>query len=632
MKKTKKIISLVLTVILACSMFAACGGQQPAAPAAETPAAPAAPAEETPAAEPDVPAEPEGVVGELPRNETLYFAGLQWGSINGWNAFSDDMNNALVITQAGGGARVPMFETLYMYNMLDGSLIPLLADGDYVWNADMTEMTVKINPAAKWNDGTPVTADDVACTFDMSVKYGNAQGNAFKPYIESVTAVDPSTVLIKSTITDGKPSNPLLILTYIEQCYVLQKAWLEKLEARSNNDGGTMKKDVGDDIVSSGPYTKYFADSSKVVVVRDDNYWGKDASMWGKLPAPKYLAHTIYPDNNAGQVALAAGEVDVCQQFISNVQDMWLKDGLPISTYMDEAPYGICVNMPTAWYNMEVPALQNVAVRKAIALAVDYDAIIASAMTNQSPTFSQVPRSLMNPTAGEQATFNHDVVKELQWAGNDIEGAKKMLDDAGIVDSDGDGWRDLNGEKLSFNACAPNGWTDWMAAMEIMAAAGSKIGIEITTEYPEWDVYQTVVTAASQTDYDIFMMWTDSATPAQPWGRIRMLMSSEYLGIEGNWSGNWGHYSNARIDEILKAIPVESDAGKLKEYYTEAVQIYLTEVPSFSLMYRPDQFHVVNESVWTGYTEADDGNNIPPMHSTDGYGIADLYNLTLVNP
>jgi peptide/nickel transport system substrate-binding protein len=45
----------------------------------------------------------------------------------------------------------------------------------------------------------------------------------------------------------------------------------------------------------------------------------------------------------------------------------------------------------------------------------------------------------MNPTAGEQAMYDQAAVADLQWAGNDLEGAKKLLDDAGIVDSDGDG-------------------------------------------------------------------------------------------------------------------------------------------------------------------------------------------------
>lgn len=572
-------------------------------------------------------------VVELPRNETLYFAGQQWGAVNGWNPLSSDMNNALALASSASGSRTVMFETLYMYNFLDGTLKPLLADGDYVWNDAHTEITVKINPAAKWNDGTALTAHDVAYTWDASVRIENAAGTGFAPFIESVEAVDDLTVLIKAKLTeDGAVVNPLQIPCFLGSLYIAQKAWIETVEARCNNDAGEIKRDPGEDAAFSGPYGKYFADDQKVVFIRNDNYWGQDASLWGKLPVPKYLAHAMYADNPAGEVAFKAGEVDVCQQFIPNIEDLWLKDGLPISTYLDEAPWGICVNMPTAWFNLDIPALQNVALRKAIAIAVDYDAINQNAMTGQSPTFQAVPRSLMNPTPGEQATFDHDAVKDLQWVGNDIEGAKKLLDEAGIVDSDGDGWRELDGEKLSFNACAPNGWTDWQAAMEIVAAAGKNIGVEIVTEFPEWSVYQTVVTASKQTDYDIFMMWTDSATPAQPWGRMRQLMSSEFNGVENNWTGNWGHYSNPRVDELVKLIPLATDPAELKALYTEAVQIYLTDVPSFSLMYRPDKFHAVNESVWTNYPSGDDGRNIPPADCTDGYGIAALYELELVNP
>ena len=104
-------------------------------------------------------------------------------------------------------------------------------------------------------------------------------------------------------------------------------------------------------------------------------------------------------------------------------------------------------------------------------------------------------------------------------------------------------------------------------------------------------------------------------------------MSSEFNGVEGNWSGNWGHYSNPRIDELIKLIPLESNQNKLLQYYTEAVEIYLTDVPSFSLMYRPDKFHAVNESVWTNFPSAEDGRNIPPMDCTDGYSIAALFDL-----
>ena len=516
-----------------------------------------------------------------------------------------------------------------MYNALDGKLYPLLADGDYTWNDDLTELTCNIKGAAKWSDGTPVTADDVVATWDVSVKIQNGTYNGYAPYIESIENRDGA-VVIKAKLVDGKPANPLQVLCFLSGVYIVQKAWAEDLCAKHNDDATAIKTDPTPDVVYSGPYGPYFANDQLVAFVRNDAYWGQDESMWGKLPAPKYMAHTIYKDNDATLVAFQAGQIDVDQQFIANVQKLWEEQGLPVATYIDEAPYGICATMPTAWYNMDVPVMQVKELRKAIAMAVDYDNIIENAMTNQSPSFADVPRSVMNPTDGEQALYDHDAVKDLQWVGKDIEGAKALLEAAGIVDADGDGWREYNGEKISLNACCPDGWTDWQASMEIVAAAGKEIGIDISPSYPTWDVYQTVFTKASQTEYAIFMWSPAGATPSSPWARVRGFMSSEFLGMDNNWSGNWGHYKNERADEIIAAIPLTTDEAELKALYTEITQIYLDEVPSFSLMYRPEQFHAVNESVWTGYPEKDDGNNIPPSNLTDGYGIAALYYMELV--
>ncbi len=573
----------------------------------------------------------------LPRSETMYFNGHQWGPVVSWNPYNANANNAMAIAE-GDSAYIVMFETPYAYNMLDGQQVPLLSDGPYTWNDDRTEITFKLKDAAMWSDGTPVTAEDVAYTWATHAKYNTNAFGANGPYIDTIEAVDDKTVLVKAKLDDeGNTVNPLIVQSYLSGNYVMQKAWTQTLEERVGEDPTAFLEDTAEDVVYSGPYHKFFADDQKVVYVRDDNYWGQDESMWGQLPVPKYLAHTIFKDNAAGSVALAKGEVDVSQQFNSNIQLLWENYGLPISTYLPEAPYGIGASLPTAFYNMNSPGLDQVAVRKAIAIAVDYPTIIANAMTDQSATFEQVPRSLMNPTPGEQALYDHDAVADLQWAGNDIEGAKALLDDAGIVDSDGDGWREYNGEKLSYVATCPNGWSDWQAAIEVVAAAGKEIGIDITTNFPEWSVYQTVVTKSDEPlpeGYDIFMMWSAGAGPTMPWGRIRNLLSSEFVGLPVNWSGNWNQYSNPEMDALIQAVPGETDPDTLKDMYTELVRLYLTEIPSFTLMYRPQNFHAVNETVWTNFPFEGDGTDppVPPMNCSAGWGIACLYNVELVEP
>ena len=632
----KRLYVMFSVLLVAAMLLGACAVPTEAPTAAPVATQPPAVATAVPVVAPTEVPPPDAatIAASLPRDETLYFNGQQWGPVVGWNPYSSSNNNALAIAQQDS-ARSIMFETPYMYNMLDGKVYPLLADGDFAWNADRTEITFKINAAAKWNDGTPVTAEDVAYTWATHVKWGTPTGASNTDYIADIVASDAQTVVVKAKLdADGKAVNPLLVQAYISSNYVMQKAWTQTLEARSA-DLTAFLADPAEDVVYSGPYGKFYADDQKVVYVRNDSYWGQDASLWGKLPAPKYLAHTIFKDNAAGSVALAQGEVDVSQQFNSNIQVLWLSYGLPISTYLPEAPYGIGASLPTAYFNLTVPGLDQVAVRKAIAMAVDYPTIIANAMTNQSATFDQVPRSLMNPTAGEQALYDHAAVADLQWAGNDIAGANALLDEAGVVDTNGDGNREYNGTELHYVATCPNGWSDWQAAIEIVAAAGKKIGIDITTNYPEWSVYQTVVTksdAPLPAGYDIFMMWSDGAGPTQPWGRIRHLLSSEFIGMASNWNGNWGQYSNPTVDELIKKIPTLTDAAEIKATYTELVKIYLTDVPSFTLMYRPQSFHAVNESVWTNFPHDGDGITppIPPLDLTDGYSIAGLYNLTLV--
>lgn len=555
----------------------------------------------------------------LPRNETLYFNGLQWGAINDYNPFSSNSND-MCISQ-NDYAREIVYETLFMYNQNDGKLYPLLAKS---YDEKDNVFTIHLNPDAKWSDGTALTADDCVYTFEAHKRLNTTANTNIWNYVEKVEAPDAQTFVITAKKDNF---NRLKILEMLPKYYIVCKAQFSALEDSLGNDAEKIKTAKNDQLIASGPYKPYFADETKVVFIRNDNYWGQAASMWGKLPVPKYLAHVIYADNNAGAVAFEAGEVDVSQQFMSEVWKMWEK-GLPVSTYLDDLPYYQCVSIPSAIFNVTKAGLDQVAIRKALAMAVDYDQIATAAMSGYTPLMSDVPPSLMNPSATEQALIDKDALKKYQWTGKQIDEANKLLDDANIKDTDGDGFREYKGKKISFTVQCPSGWTDWNSALEMVAAAGQSIGLDVTTKWTtssEW--WNNLITA----NFDVIMNSYAGAGISNPWTRCYQTMYDNGVKVGDSAGWNYGHYSNKKADEIIDKIPTITDETQLKKLYTELNEIYLTDVPTIPLMYRPALFHTVNESVWTGFPQADDGSNIPPAICTDGYGIAALYNLTLVN-
>lgn len=615
----KKVLALFIAVMVACLGLAACGEQE--AVTTPTPeSSTSTPDSTAPSEKPsESPSEAPTALGQTPRNETLYFSGQQWGAINDFNPLSANSNNSMMIT-LNDAQRTLVWETLFMYNQLDNKLYPLLAKS---YTQEGRVFTIKMNPDAKWSDGTSLTAKDVEYTYYLNKDMETNLATQMCAYIESVKAIDDETVVITAM---EDPYNPLKVLEVLPKMYILPEHQMSKVVERNGGDPDKVKTDRNEDYIGSGPYRLYYEDETKVVLVRDDNYWGQCASMWGKLPAPKYITHNIFPDNNAGAVALAEGEVDVSQQFMPEIWKMWEGEGLPVSTYIDEPPYYVSASLPTAIFNTTKPGLDNAAVRKAIAMATDYEKIATTAMSGYTPLMKDVPPSMMNPSEFEQGLIDKVRLKPLQWSGNQIDEAKALLDEAGIVDTDGDGYRELNGKKLAFTVECPTGWTDWNAALEMVAAAGQAIGLDITTYFPEAPVW----TEDLQTgNFDIIMNSYAGASISNPWTRIYQTLYGDG-GATRNADRvyfNFSRYYNPRADEIIDIIPTESDPARLKELYTEINEIYLTDVPCFALMYRPQMFHTVNESVWTGFPEKDDGSNIPPTCCTDGYGIKALYNL-----
>lgn len=114
---------------------------------------------------------------------------------------------------------------------------------------------MKIKADAKWNDGTPVTAKDVAATYHAHVDYNSSTGAEMKSYIADVVAQDDSTVVFKLTTDDsGEAVNPVLAERYLPMLYIMQENYLKTVADRNNNDAEAIKMDKMDDLVTSGPY------------------------------------------------------------------------------------------------------------------------------------------------------------------------------------------------------------------------------------------------------------------------------------------------------------------------------------------------------------------------------------------
>lgn len=633
MKSWRKVLALLLALALVVGMTACSGGGEsststPESSTSETsePADESSePADESESSEEaEEPATDDTTTGSYPREESLYQGGQQWGTPVSNNPMAANSNYA-AMGNGDTGARELVWETLYMYNISDSKDYPLLADGDWVWADDNSTVTVKLKAAAHWSDGSDLTAADVEASWDAYVNYDTNLGIAYEPYITDIVAVDDDTVEFQVNTGDGM--NLMKVEELIRKMYIMQKAYLEELDTANGGDATAMKNEAMWDAPSTAPYHPLEQNDQKWVIQRDDNYWGQDESMWGKLPVPKYIIHNIYSSNDVGAQAFMNGEIDINQMYTANIQTMWEDEGLPISTYMEEPPYNAPGTIPTVVYNVQKPGLDQVALRKAIAMAVDYDQIIASAMTGQSPTFEEYPRTLFNWSDAQQdMILDKEALAPLQWTGNDVEGAIALLDEAGIVDSNGDGNREWNGAELSFKVECPTGWSDYEAALTIVQEAGKDLGIAIETYFPEAAQYTDDLQAGN---FDITLTSYGGTT----YGAAYFYM----YGFGGEFpevmTTNQGRFYNEEADALIEELANCLDETRQLEIYQRLNEIYLTEVPSFGVMYRPFQFMACNESVWTNFPNENDGTDpkVPPMMCSDGYGVAALYNLELVN-
>lgn len=532
---------------------------------------------------------------DMPRNETLYVGGFQWGPPNTFNPLNPNRPWPVQPDQ------LYVFETLFAFNLATGELEPCL--GKELAETAET-FTVTLQDGTTWHDGTPLTADDVVYSYSLPKNNEGIYYSDLWDYVTDVVATDPKTVTL--TLNQER-LNPGLVKHHLTQNYVLPKhIW-------STREGGADALiDVIDmEPVGSGPYKILDSSTERVAATKVEKYWGE--ALYGAA-VPTNLVHPIFDGNDSANLAFSQGQIDSSQTFLPKIWDLWEKQNKPVGTWFKEEPYHLPGSIPLLFININKKPFDNPRVRTALAYAINYPQIAEAAMSRYS-----IPArpSLIIPDGGEAKFFNDAQATANGWS-YDPAKAKAILEGELGATKDGDVYVLPDGTRLGpIVAHCPFGWTDWQTAIELVAQSANEAGFEVTTDFPE----APVVTTRNQAgDFDLALWYVAGVSAAGPWRRIRDVMDNRGVPAAGSpafW--NYNRYKNDAVGPLLDQAASADEATQI-ELYAELDAIFQADVPAIPLMYRPDQFYEFNESNWTGFATSENPID-PPDQSGAGVGF-----------
>jgi peptide/nickel transport system substrate-binding protein len=271
---------------------------------------------------------------------------------------------------------------------------------------DPTTLTFKLDPAARWQGGDLVTADDVKFSLEL-IKNGSASYSSHPQLrvIDSVTAVDPRTVQVKLT----QPSAAMVAYLASPNVSIVPAAAYQRL--------GDFKKEV----VGSGPYKlDHFEPNVLLTFVRDPQYWRAGQQGWADR-----IEWSIIQDDSTRLAAYQAGKHDIegLYPFLSSE----MKDQV---TAPDTKFYDALTNYASyLLMNTTKPPFSDERVRKAVQLAINRQQMIA--------TWANGKGKLNGPMAAvyPQWAFTQDDLAKRPGLrpqkDQDLADAKKLLEAAG---------------------------------------------------------------------------------------------------------------------------------------------------------------------------------------------------------
>ena len=424
-------------------------------------------------------------------------------------------------------------------------------------------ITMKLRDDITWSDGEPLTADDFIFTWEMAVSPKNTVATTY-PYdaIESVTATDPQTVVITFT----EPFAPWLANLWhgILPAHILRPIY----DAEGTIDNADWLKNP---TVGSGPYV--FAEwesGSYARFVRNENYWGTPAKI-------DEIFIRFVPDDASQVAALKAGDADlgtfISYADVNTLQDAGLKIMIEPSGYSEWMFF--MVNEEKGH-----PALLDVNVRKAIAMAIDRDGI------NRDLHFglTKTPASFWDALP----VYNNPPLQPYPY---DPTEAKRLLDESGWVDSDGDGVREKDGVKLELDH-ATTIREDRQDVQAVMQQQLAEVGIKLNVNPVDDTLYFASYGEngpAARGEYDI-QEWSDG--PLFPDPDIYYWLCDQIPSDENPSGENWFYICDEELDRLIQLQSTQVDAVKRQKTISQINQLFYDQVYIIGLWQDPDVYAV----------------------------------------
>ena len=579
-----KLFSIIAILAI---VIAACGGgpaatQAPAATENQAPAATEAPGGQAPG------------LAEVAREDTVI---LGW-SISSPIGVTNPWASPGYTHQEGN---VFMWEALAYYGIFASSEIPWLADS-MEYNADFTQLTIKLNKDAAWSDGQPLTSKDVAFTFDGQNKNDKLPYHAdFQQFVKDWSTPDDQTVIVNFKIPAPRFKYEVLTFKFDTGIPIVPEHVLGK-EADVNAFQG------GLDMPHSGPYNLVQWDANQKIYDLRTDWWAVKA---GKIAEPQ--VKRIVMVNIGGQVGQnmdvviqreVNNEFDAILDVRASVAKQILDSNPKITTHSgSNPPYGYLDWWPNSlWMNTQLEPFTDANVRRALCDTIDRNKInevvydgAKIATVYPFPLYPNLQK--FADSAAVKAEFDANASNAMKTGNADLAESEQLMTAAGFT-KNADGLWEKDGATVP---AVINGFegihSDIVPVLVEMLKAG---GFDANINFGS-DAYNNMADGKPG-----LYMFGHGASTVDPYAALN-LYNSAYSAAVGTTAGNnrFSRYANPDYDALLDTMaPLSADDPAFQEAAAKAMGIYWKDTidcPIIQWLHRIPY----NQTYWTNWPTAD---------------------------